>query len=122
VDEEQPIVTDLTKSRTLSYVHGRGPTTVDPSAPKLQDYSTGAEDEAFVIQDFEALPVGDISVLPEVNSIIGTSPAQQSLERFQIRQVGRWCSIRVENKSGNCNIGGVAVEGIPIEETIKVIA
>ena len=123
VNEQQLIVADLTKDPTQSYIHGRGPTSVDPSAPKLEDYGTGLDFDQAAVQDFESLLVGDISVLPEVSGTgAPTEVAQQSLERFQLRQVGRWVSIRIENKSGNCNIGGVAVEGIPIEETIKVIA
>jgi hypothetical protein len=123
VNEQQLIVADLTKDATQSYVHGRGPTSVDPSAPKLEDYGTGLDFDQAAVQDFESLLVGDISVLPEVSGTgVPTELAQQSLERFQIRQVGRWCSIRIANESGQCNIGGVAVEGIGIEESIKVIA
>jgi hypothetical protein len=121
---EQKHIATFTKDPTASYVHGRGPTTVDPAAPKLQDYS-GAGLGEFVGQDFEGLVVGSITQLPAVAGAGGSgflAPAQQSLERFKLRTTGRWCSIRVENTRGNCNIGGVAVEGIPVRETVKVVA
>jgi hypothetical protein len=124
-EEEQ--IASFTKDPTVSYVHGRGPTTVDPTAPKLQDYSgaAGAVQGEFVGQDFEGLVVGSISQLPPVTGAERTGLlglAQQSLERFKLRKSGRWCSIRIENSKGQCNIGGVAVEGIPVKETVKVIA
>jgi hypothetical protein len=123
INEEKRIVTNLTKNPALSYIHGRGPTSVDPDAPKLEDYSFGDINANTVVQDFEALAEGDISALPGVAIVnVSSAPAQQSLERFQVRQTGRWCSIRIENTSGNCNIGGVGIESIPIEETTKVIA
>jgi hypothetical protein len=91
----------------------------------LQDYS-GVGLGEFIGQDFEGLVVGSISQLPAVTGSGTTEsvtiPAQQSLERFKLRKSGRWCSIRIENSRGNCNIGGVAVEGIPVKETVKVIA
>jgi len=49
-------------------------------------------------------------------------PKQQSLERFQIRQNGRWVSIRIENTGGQCDCLGIAVEAIPAQEGIKVVA
>jgi len=48
---------------------------------------------------------------------------QQSLERFQIRQNGRWVSIRILNGSGGqTDVLGVAVEGIPGQETFRPLA
>ena len=118
---EEIELASFTKDPTISYVHGRGPTTVDPTAPKLEDYNLGSG-AFFVSQDFESLPIGDISILPQVSALLTVGEKQQSLERFPIRQISRWCSIRVENNSGQCDIVGIGVEGIPIEETIKVIA
>jgi hypothetical protein len=115
VDEELELAT-ITKNGEESYVHGRGPTYF----PKLEDYTIGAVN--FVAQDFESLPVGDISVLPPVNTAAVSLLKQQSLERFPIGQVGRWCSIRVENASGEADVLGIAIEGIPIQEGVKVIA
>jgi hypothetical protein len=120
VDEEVELAT-FTKDPTISYVHGRGPTTIDPTAPKLEDYNLGSG-ASFVCQDFESLPTGQISILPPVFAISTVGEKQESLERFQVRQLGRWCSIRVENNSGQCDVLGIGVEGIPIEETVKVVA
>jgi hypothetical protein len=121
VDEEKELAS-FTKNPNISYVHGRGPRTLDPDAPKFEDYTLGEEESEFVGQDFEDLPVGDISVLPSVPGIVEGDVKQQSLERFQVRQIGRWCSIRVENTSGKCDVLGVGIEGTPIDETVKAVA
>ena len=121
VDEELEIAS-FTKDPTISYVHGRGPTGIDPDAPKLEDYTTGVEFDDFVIQDFSLLPVGDISILPAVSEISALQTKQQSLERFQVRQNGRWCSLRIQNSQGQCDVLGVGIEAIQIQEGIKTVA
>jgi len=73
------------------------------------------------VEDFEEFPVGPIDFLPPTGINQG-GPMQQSLERFQIRQNGRYCQIEVESDSGQCDVLGVGIEAIPAQEGIKVVA
>ena len=114
----------ITKDRTKYYIHGQSdydPETGDADAPKRQDYSIAGDFELFAVEDFEEFPVGPIDFLPPTGINQG-GPMQQSLERFQIRQNGRYCQIEVESDSGQCDVLGVGIEAIPAQEGIKVVA
>lgn len=121
VNEEKQIAM-IDKDRLHFYVHGRAnfnALTDDPLEAKREDYSDDSENAA--IEDFEDLADGDILFIPGT-SFTFSGEKQQSLERFQVRQNGRWCSIRVENNRGQLDVLGVAVEAIPASEGIKVVA
>jgi hypothetical protein len=119
VAEEYPVAA-FTKSYTESYLHGQGPfLEVDNDDPKREDYNAIMLDAVF--EDFESFPLGPISILP-ATSFDTSAPKQQAIERFGIRQTGRWMSIRIENKVGQCDVLGVSIEGIPVGETIKTAA
>jgi hypothetical protein len=68
------------------------------------------------IEDFEDLPVGPIAFLP-ATPLLTTGIKQETVERYQVRQNGRWCSIEIENMSGQCDVTGIVIEAIPTKET-----
>lgn len=114
----------VTKDRTKFYVHGHkdfDPATDDPNEPKREDYSIGGDFELFAGEDFENLPEGPIDFLPPTGAPV-PGPKQQSLERFQVRQNGRYCQIEIESTSGQCDVLGVGVDAIPAQEGVKVVA
>lgn len=120
---EEKVVARITKNRRKFYTHAKAdfaPETDDPTLPKRQDYSVEALDNS-VAEDFEELQEGSISAIPATGSAV-VGPKQQSLERFLIRQNGRWVSLRGENTIGQCDILGWKVESIPAQDTIKVVA
>ena len=47
---------------------------------------------------------------------------QETIERYQIRQNGRWASIQVYNTQGNCDISAISVDGLPVSEGIRTLA
>jgi hypothetical protein len=120
-NEEKELGT-ITKDRLRFYVHGHPRFDVakdDPTEPKRQDYSTTDTNSA--IEDFEQLPVGPLPFIPPT-PLVFNGVMQQSLERFRIRQNGRWCKIRIEDTGGICDVTGVGVEAIPAQESLKVVA
>jgi hypothetical protein len=121
---EEKILTDspLTKDPLKSYIHGHVPDPTDPDEPKREDYATGGLDFTFAIQDYEGLPVGVITSIPGSGGSVLSAKKQQSLERMAIRQNGRWCSIRVDNTQGQCDVLGVGVDAIPAQEATSVVA
>jgi hypothetical protein len=125
VNEEKPLAL-VTKDWQRFYVHGHprfDSDTDDPNEPKRQDYSVGSGSAGnFVGQDFELLPDGGITDLPATPATVYSGIKQQSMERFQIRQNGRWCSLRIENSNGQCDVLGVAVEAIPAQELTRPVA
>lgn len=122
VNEEKELSV-VTKDRNRSYLHGRGdfnPDTDDPNTPKREDYSLVPAVD-FAGEDFELYNEGPITFLAGT-PVAFNGVKQQSLERFQIRQNGRWVSIRIANTNGQCDVVSVAVEGIGTQEAIKVVA
>jgi hypothetical protein len=122
VNEEKELAA-LTKDRTRSYVHGRAdfnPDTDDPNTPRREDYSLIPALD-FAGEDFELYNAGPITFLAGT-PIAFNGVKQQALERFQIRQNGQWCSLRIANTNGQCDVLSVEVEGRATQETIKVIA
>jgi hypothetical protein len=121
---EEKELASITKDRLKFYLHGH-PDYVDdgsqdPDQPKRKDYATNPNYNV-AIEDFEGLPDGEIDFLPPT-SITFSGDKQQSLERFQIRQNGRWVSIRIENVNGQCDILGVSVDAIPAQESVHTVA
>jgi hypothetical protein len=121
-NETKPLGT-ITKDRRRFYLFGKSdfnPETDDPDQPMREDYSVG-DDSEFAIENFEEYPDGPIDFLnPTATVFIGNK--QQTLEPFQIRQNGRWCSIEVENTNGELDIVAVSVEGISTREGFKTLA
>jgi hypothetical protein len=120
---EEKELGEITKDRSRFYVHGHkafDPSMDDPTEPKREDYAT-IDESRFAAEDFEALPDGPLPFIPPT-PLVFNGVMQQSLERFRIRQNGRWSKIRVENDSGICDVIGVGVEAIPAQETLKVVA
>jgi hypothetical protein len=93
-------VSNITKDKLRFYVHGLGRWSNPPYAPTIP------EREDYRVTDSD--------------TTIGT--LQNALERFQVRQNGRYASIRIANAGGVCNVTAVSVDGTPIAEGIKVIA
>jgi hypothetical protein len=119
---EEKLVKTITKDRKRFYVHGHKEFDVltdDATEPKRQDYST--QDEGVAIEDFEDLPDGVLLSIPPT-PLVFTGVKQQSLERFPVRQNGRWCSLRIENTNGQCDVLGVAVDAIPSMERTAAVA
>jgi hypothetical protein len=123
VNEKKQIAV-VTKDRTKFYTHAHkdyDPSTDDPDEPRREDYSIGGDFADSAVEDFENAQEGPISFLPPTGAP-AQGPKQQSLERYSIRQNGRWCQIEIENKGGQCDVLGVEVEAIPIGEGVKVVA
>jgi len=123
-NEEKELFT-ITKDQSKFYIHGHPP--YDGSSQreaKREDYAViNPFDPNVSTEDFENLPVGPIDHIPPAPGVIpDTVEKQQSLERFQIRQNGRWCSLRIENTQGQCDVLGVAVDAIPAQEGTSVVA
>ena len=115
VNEVKPLTPlPITKDRTKFYQHGHPDFTPsdDPLAPKRQDYSQSDIGD-FAGQDYEDLPIGPISVVPPEVVTTTTGPRQQTLERPTLRVNGRWVSVRIENRSGVCDVLAVGVEATP---------
>jgi hypothetical protein len=118
---EEKEIADITKDPLQSYLHGRAhfdPLSDDPTAPYREDY--GEAQSETVVEDFEGLPDGPITFLP-ATPMLFTGNKQQSLERYQIRDTGRWVSLRIANIRGQCDVLGVQVEGVPTEEGVKLL-
>lgn len=123
VNEEKQLAV-VTKDRLKFYTHAHkdfDPNTDDPTEPRRQDYSPGEEVSNFAYQDFENLPEGLIDFLPATGLAL-TGDKQEALEPLVIRQNGRWCSIRIENTSGQCDVLGIEVDAIPSREGVKTLA
>ena len=91
--------TYVTKNALRYYIHGHkfyNSLVDDPNAPKREDY-------------FDSRTPFDVE-------------KQQTIERYQIRQNGRWASIQVVNNQGNCDVSSINVEGFPIQEGIRTLA
>jgi hypothetical protein len=103
--------TPITKDPSKFYVwgHKNFATGDDPNEPKRQDYYTGSE-TTWVAQDMSNLLPGNIDLLPAVDSEDLGGPTTESIERRLIRRRGRWCSIRIENERGACDVLGVSVD------------
>jgi hypothetical protein len=74
------------------------------------------------IEDFEDFPDGPLKAIPGTATSEPSLVKQQSLERMAVRQNGRWCSIRVENSRGQCDILGIGLDGIRAQEGLKTVA
>jgi len=112
----------VTKNRFEFYVQGHkrfDPATDDPDEPHREDYAI--TDTPSAIEDFELLPDGPLAFIP-ATSLLFTGDKQETLEKFQVRQDGRWCSIEIENTSGQCDILGVSVDAITSQEGIRTLA
>jgi hypothetical protein len=115
----------ITKNRLRFYVHGHkffNASVDDPDAPKREDYGDNPPSTSSAVEDFASLPVGVISTWPGQNFSVYNGDKQQTLERFQIRQNGRWASIRITNDEGNCDVMAVSVDGLPVQEGIHSLA
>lgn len=115
-----PITKDRTKFYTWGHPDFVAPDS-DPTEQKRQDYSF--DTLGFAGQDFEALAEGVYTTLPPVDMEESEVQAlTQSLERRMIRQTGRWCSIRVANTQGQCNVLGVGVDALTSKNYVRVAA
>jgi hypothetical protein len=107
--------TPITKDRLHYYPHAHpdfDEGVNDPDEPMREDY-TGAELVSnFAGQDFQGVPLGPVNFLPPTSPGSEVAPAQESLERLQIRTNARWCSLEIENVSGRCDVLAVGVEAI----------
>jgi len=112
----------ITKDTSKFYIWGHPdfPPSSDPNEPKRQDYYQGETE--WVAQDMENLLPGFIDLLPGVVSDEIGGPETESMERRAIRQVSRWCSIRIENEQGRCDILGVAVDSMAVRRDTMVAA
>lgn len=123
VNEVQPLYQEpLTKDNLKFYPHGYpafNPATDDPLEPKREDYSNRTDE--FDISDFTEFQAGPLPYIP-ATLVIDDTPEQQSLESFSIRQRGRWCSLRIENSNGTCNILGTSVSGRGVSDALRVKA
>jgi hypothetical protein len=105
-----PITKDPTKFYTWghkTFVAGD-----DPNEPKRMDYYTGSE-TLWSAPDMPNLIPGMIDLSPGIEPQMYGGPTTESIERRYIRRQGRWCSIRLENQQGKCDILGVAVDFKP---------
>jgi hypothetical protein len=132
VNEEKVLLPVITKSLTKFYTHGKAdfnPATDDPNQPYREDYEIvqpPATNENVAIEDFEQLAAGTIQTLPATSLVtLLQQPIvqkQQTFERRIIRDTGRWCSIRVANTQGICEVTGVSVEGTEYAQGVKTAA
>lgn len=93
--------------------------TDDPDERKRQDYSVTEDNNA--VADFEDLPTGPLAFLPGT-PLAFSGNKQETIEPFQIRTNGKWCSIEIENIVGQCDVSAVSVEASPIQDGFKVLA
>ena len=94
--------TPIIKSNTKFYTWAHktfNPATDDPTEPYRQDY-TGTTDT-------------DTGLL---------NPKTESLERMTIRTVGRWCSIKVINTQGSCDVVEVSVDARETKRNVRIAA
>jgi hypothetical protein len=120
---EEKVLGTITKDRAEFYIHGHklfDPTVDDPDEPKREDYSSGTVSD-FATEDFEDLPLGPIAQLPGTPGLI-VGNKQQSVERFLVRSNARWCALRIENNSGQCDVLSVGVESTPAVTTARTAA
>jgi hypothetical protein len=103
----------LTKNRLKFYPHAHpdfDPAGDDPLEPKRQDYSQAGTLDPFVGEDYELIPVGDVSGIPPSPQPL-PGPLQEARETFSVRVNARWLSLRVENLAGICDVLASGVEG-----------
>jgi hypothetical protein len=115
--------TPIEKSRLKFYTEGHAdynPLTDDATEPKRKDYSL-IDFSELAIEDFEELPDGPLSVLPGTPTVT-PGDKQQSLERYTVNTNGRWCSLRIENDQGSCDLLSVTMEGNAIQDTRRTAA
>jgi hypothetical protein len=115
VNEEKELAV-ITKSRLQFYPHGHAdfdPETGDAGEAYRKDYTPGGFE--FAGEDFAFLPIGPVTRLPGTMWVYDVK--QQAMERLPVRANGRWLSLRIANKNGNCDVLAVGVEGIPVMET-----
>lgn len=124
VNEEFLLTEDpITKSNANYYSLGKdpfNPLTDDPRAPYREDYSTSDFDN-FVAEDFESLPEGEISMIPGT-LFEAVTDMQESVEPLMVRQMGRHCSIIVENDEGQVEVQAIELEGQQSINTIRTAA
>jgi hypothetical protein len=114
--------TPITKDPTQFYVWGHksfNDTTDDPTEQKRKDYSLISL--GYAAQDFESMDQGPILNLPPTDFQVDTT-LTESMERRTIRQLGRWCALRIENTQGQCNVIGAGVDGIDSKNFVRVAA
>jgi hypothetical protein len=97
----------LTKNPNKSYLFYNPGLGAD--SPYKEDYYTGSE-TTWVGQDMDNILPGFIDRLPGVDPEELGGPETESLERRPLRVMGRWCSIRIENRQGVCDILGCSVD------------
>ena len=122
---EEKLVTPepITKSRLKFYPHDHAdfdPATGDPVEELREDYSTGNTGD-FACQDYESLSVGPVDAIPGT-PIPVAGPKQQALERVSLRQNGRWCSLRIANSQGACDVLAVGIDSVPVLDTVRRVA
>ena len=111
-EEKMLTPSPVTKDLNKFYVWGHPDFTGSPfDEQKRQDYYTGTEADWPATEMANAIALGgSIDLPPGVNALMAGGPKTQSTETRQIRRMGRWCSIRIQNTQGACDIVGVAVE------------
>ena len=122
---EEFVLTDnpITKSNAEYYTHGAAPfdpNTSDVNAPYREDYSI-SDFDTFACEDFEAFSVGPITLIP-ATLFETVGDMQQATERFMVRQLGRWCALRIENGNGHLEVQGASMEGQTAVSTVKTAA
>ncbi len=122
---EEKLVTPepITRSRLKFYPHDHADFNVgagDPNEQLREDYSTG-NDGNFACQDYESLSVGPVDAIPGT-PIPVAAPKQQALERVPLRQNGRWCSLRIENAQGACDVLAIGIDSVPVLDTVRRVA
>lgn len=132
VNEEKVLRQSITKDHRKSYIHGVPDLTDGYSPPspaynpKFEDYSGLNPPDQFDAQDFSMMPDGEISslIIPAIPPPIRVSsiPAQTSRERFPVRMIDQWLSLRIENTQGQCAIKEVSVESIEAKRAAGVAA
>lgn len=125
-EEKNLTPTPITKSNTKFYPWGSRPYnygTDDPTQPKREDYSPVYPGE-FTGQDFESLALGRVDTLPAVNDLSEPSAGvmQTSLERRNLKQIGRWASIRVECNQGRCDVLSMKLDMLQKRNNVRVAA
>ena len=87
---------------------------------KREDYSR--DTLGFAGIDFKTLHHGVYTALPGVKVLDEPTLITETLERPSIRQTGRWCSLRIANTTGICNVIGAGVDGLSAKNNVRVAA
>jgi hypothetical protein len=120
---EEKFLGSTTISKSISkfypFLHKRfDPATDDPNEPLREDYYQGETE--WIGTEFADLLPGPIDLLPAVEAEMFGGPTQETIERRAIRLLGRWCSIRVQNINGACDIIGCSIESEERRRSLRV--